>query len=159
MADLDLAWIEEPLAADDIEGHAELARFAPMPVAVGESLYSIRHFAEYVARGAASVIQVDVGRIGGITPWLKVAHMAECHGLAVAPHFLMELHASLVCAVRNGAWVEFIPQLDEITCSRLTIEDGRAQAPMTPGIGIDWDEEAIAARAVAEFTKNIEEGA
>lgn len=159
LADLDLAWIEEPLAADDIEGHAELARFAPMPIAVGESLYSIRHFAEYVTRGAASVIQVDVGRIGGITPWLKVAHMAECHGLAVAPHFLMELHASLVCAVRNGAWVEYIPQLEEITQSGLRIEGGRAQAPMAPGIGIDWDEEAIAARAVAEFTRTIGEGA
>jgi L-alanine-DL-glutamate epimerase-like enolase superfamily enzyme len=159
LSDLDLAWIEEPLAADDIEGHAELARFAPMPVAVGESVYSIRHFAEYVARGAVSIIQVDVGRIGGITPWLKVAHMAECHGLAVAPHFLMELHASLACAVRNGAWVEYIPQLDEITRSGLRIEDGRAQAPMAPGIGIDWDEEAIAARAVAEFTRTVGEGA
>ena len=159
LADLDLAWIEEPLAADDVEGHAELARFASMPVAVGESIYSIRHFAEYVARGAASVIQVDAGRIGGITPWLKVAHMAECHGLAVAPHFLMELHASLVCAVRNGAWVEHIPQLDAVTRSGLRIEDGRALAPEAPGIGIDWDEEAIAARAVAEFTRTVGKGA
>ncbi|SLN62617.1 mandelate racemase/muconate lactonizing enzyme family protein [Roseisalinus antarcticus] len=157
LADYDLAWIEEPLAADDIEGHAELARIAPMPVAVGESLYSIRHFAEYVARGAASVIQVDAGRIGGITPWLKVAHMAECHGLAVAPHFLMELHASLVCAVRNGAWVEYIPQLDEITGSGLTIENGEARAPGAPGIGIDWDDKEIDRRAVAEFTTRIGE--
>jgi L-alanine-DL-glutamate epimerase-like enolase superfamily enzyme len=70
----------------------------------------------------------------------------------------MELHASLVCAVRNGAWVEYIPQLDEITRSGLRIEDGRAQAPW-PGIGIDWDEEAIAARAVAEFTRTVGEGA
>lgn len=151
LAPFDLAWIEEPLAADDIAGHAELARIAPMPVAVGESLYSIRHFAEYVARGAASVIQVDAGRIGGITPWLKVAHMAECHGLAVAPHFLMELHVSLVCAIRNGAWVEYIPQLDEITETGLVIENGEALAPGQPGIGIAWDEDAIAARAIADF--------
>lgn len=154
----DLAWIEEPLAADDIEGHAELARIAPMPVAVGESLYSIRHFAEYVARGAASVIQVDVGRIGGITPWLKVAHMAECHGIAVAPHFLMELHVSLVCAIRNGVWVEYIPQLDDITGDGLKIENGEAFAPDSPGLGIDWDESEIDRRAVAEFTTRIGEG-
>ncbi|EPX75850.1 mandelate racemase/muconate lactonizing enzyme family protein [Salipiger mucosus] len=158
LADCDLAWIEEPLAADDVEGHAELARIAPMPVAVGESLYSIRHFADYVARGAASVIQVDAGRIGGITPWLKVAHMAECHGLAVAPHFLMELHASLVCAVRNGAWVEYIPQLDEITGTGLRIENGAALAPETPGIGIDWDDTEIDRRAEAQFTTTIREG-
>ena len=158
LADFDLGWLEEPLAADDIEGHAELARIASMPVAVGESLYSIRHFADYVARGSASVIQVDAGRIGGITPWLKVAHMAECHGLAVAPHFLMELHVSLVCAIRNGMWVEYIPQLDEITGQGLTIENGMAQAPNTPGIGIDWDIEEIDRRAVAEFTMNLGEG-
>ena len=155
LAEHDLAWIEEPLPADDVEGHAELARIAPMPVAVGESLYSIRHFADYVARGAASVIQVDAGRIGGITPWLKVAHMAECHGLAVAPHFLMELHASLVCAVRNGVWVEYIPQLDDIVGDRLRIKDGYAHAPDTPGLGIDWNEDEIARRAVAEFTTHL----
>ncbi len=158
LAEFDLGWLEEPLAADDTEGHADLARAAPMPIAVGESLYSIRHFADYVARGAASVIQVDAGRIGGITPWLKVAHMAECHGLAVAPHFLMELHASLVCAVRNGRWVENIPQLDEITGQGLVIQDGMAQAPMAPGIGIDWDIAEIDRRAVAEFTKTLGEG-
>jgi L-alanine-DL-glutamate epimerase-like enolase superfamily enzyme len=158
LAPFDLAWLEEPLAADDVEGHAELARTAAMPIAVGESLYSIRHFADYVARGAASIIQVDAGRIGGITPWLKVAHMAECHGLAVAPHFLMELHVSLVCAIRNGAWVEYIPQLDEVTQAGLRIENGQAHAPDTPGIGVQWDEEAVDARAVAEFTTHLGEG-
>ena len=151
----DLAWIEEPLPADDVAGHAELARAATMPVAVGESLYSIRHFADYIARGAASVIQVDAGRIGGITPWLKVAHMAEAFDLPVCPHFLMELHVSLVCAVPNGRHVEYIPQLDEITTQGLRIEGGRAVAPEAPGIGIEWDEDAIAARAIAEFTREI----
>ena len=155
----DLAWIEEPLAADDIEGHVDLARAAAMPVAVGESLYSVRHFAEYIARGGASVIQVDAGRIGGITPWLKVAHMAECFDLPVCPHFLMELHVSLVCAVQNGRYVEYIPQLDEITATGLRIENGRAHAPETAGLGIDWDLDALKARAVPEFTTEIRERA
>lgn len=151
----DLAWIEEPMAADDITGHVDLARAASMPVAVGESLYSVRHFAEYIARGAASVIQVDAGRIGGITPWLKVAHMAECFDLPVCPHFLMELHVSLVCAVQNGRYVEYIPQLDDITEHGLTIRDGMAYAPETPGLGIAWDQEALAARAIAEFNVDL----
>lgn len=155
----DLAWIEEPLAADDIAGHVDLARAAAMPVAVGESLYSVRHFAEYIAQGAASVIQVDVGRIGGITPWLKVAHMAECFNLPVCPHFLMELHVSLVCAVQNGRYVEYIPQLDEITETGLRIENGMAHAPEAPGIGIAWDRDALAARGIAEFNISIREGA
>ena len=56
-------------------------------------------FKDYLQQGAASIVQVDVARIGGITPWLKVAHMAEAHNILVCPHFLMELHLSLVCAV------------------------------------------------------------
>ncbi len=154
----DLAWIEEPLPADDIDGHIELARAAAMPIAVGESLYSIRHFASYIARDAASVVQVDAGRIGGITPWLKVAHMAECFDLPVCPHFLMELHVSLVCAVPNGRYVEYIPQLDAITRSGLTIRDGHALAPQEAGIGIDWDDDALRHHAIEEFTTDIREG-
>src|SRR3712207_9142194 len=58
------------------------------PIAVGESIYSIRQFREYMASGACSIVQVDVARIGGITPWLKVAHAAEAFDIPVCPHFL-----------------------------------------------------------------------
>jgi len=54
--------------------------------------------------------------------------------------------------VPNGAWVEYIPQLDAITSSRLVIDDGRAQAPQSPGLGIDWDFAAIEQLAVARAT-------
>jgi L-alanine-DL-glutamate epimerase-like enolase superfamily enzyme len=152
LRDLDLAWIEEPLPADDIDGHVRLSDSTPTPIAIGESLYSIRHFREYMQKGACSVVQVDVGRIGGITPWLKVAHAAEAFDIPVCPHFLMELHVSLVCAVQNGRYVEYIPQLDDITGKRMVIEDGHALAPSEPGIGIDWDWDAVKARSIAEFT-------
>jgi L-alanine-DL-glutamate epimerase-like enolase superfamily enzyme len=155
LRELDLAWLEEPLPADDIDGHVRLNRSTATPVAVGESLYSIRHFREYMARGACSIVQVDAGRIGGITPWLKVAHAAEAFDMPVCPHFLMELHVSLTCAVPNGKYVEYIPQLDDITTSRLVIEDGQALAPMTPGLGIEWDWEAIESRRITEFDREI----
>ncbi len=157
LRDLDLAWIEEPLAADDIDGHVRLNRSTATPVAVGESLYSIRHFREYMQRGACSVVQVDVGRIGGITPWLKVAHMAEAFDMPVCPHFLMELHVSLVCAVPNGKYVEYIPQLDELTGRKMRIKDGHALAPEEPGLGIDWDFDALKARRIAEFDVAVTE--
>lgn len=144
-----LSWFEEPLPADDVEGHATLARSTSIPVAVGESLYSAAQFREYLARGAASIIQVDVARVGGITPWLKVAHLAETFNVHVCPHFLMELHVSLVAAVPNGRYVEHIPQLRAITSSELTIRDGYAVAPDQPGLGIDWDPDAIEDRRVA----------
>jgi L-alanine-DL-glutamate epimerase-like enolase superfamily enzyme len=140
---VDLEWFEEPLPADDIAGHVRLQAGTSLPIAVGESLYSPTHFAEYLKRDACGVVQVDVARIGGITPWLKVAHLAECANVSVAPHFLMELHLGLVCAVPNSIWLEYIPQLDRIAASRVKIEDGMAKPSLGPGLGIDWDWAAI----------------
>jgi L-alanine-DL-glutamate epimerase-like enolase superfamily enzyme len=151
-AELALAWFEEPLPAEDIAGHAELASMAPMPIAVGESLYHPSHFREYLERRACSIVQVDCARVGGITPWLKVAHLAETFNLAVCPHFLMELHVSLAAAVPNGAWVEYIPQLDAIASSRLAIDEGYAVPPRSPGLGIAWDEGAIERACIARAT-------
>src|SRR5438874_276954 len=147
--DLSLAWLEEPLPAEDLSGHVELAAAATMPIAVGESLYHPSHFREYLERGACSIVQADCARVGGITPWLKVAHLAETFNAPVCPHFLMELHVSLCCAVPNGRWVEYIPQLDSITRTQVAIREGRAYASSEPGLGIDWDWDAIARLAKA----------
>ncbi len=144
-----LAWLEEPLPAEDLSGHAELARHTAIPIAVGESLYHPAHFREYLERDACSIVQADVARVGGITPWLKVAHVAETFNVALCPHFLMELHVSLTAAVPNAAWVEYIPQLDDLTTSRLVVADGFAVAPASAGLGIAWDFAAIERRATA----------
>ncbi len=154
-AELDLAWIEEPLPADDLDGHTRLSRSTSTPIAIGESLYSFRHFREYLAKGACSIVQTDVARIGGITPWLKVAHLAETFDAPICPHFLMELHVSLACAVPNGRYVEYIPQLDDLTTEGMTVEGGMAVAPKAAGLGIAWDWEAIRRRSIAEFTTTI----
>jgi len=146
-ADLAIGWFEEPLPGDDLEGHRRLAAQATLPIAVGESLYSPGQFGDYVRAQACHIVQVDVARVGGITPWLKVAHLAECCNLAVAPHFLMELHVSLTTAVPNGAWLEYIPQLDAVASSRVAIVGGRATPPQTPGLGIAWDWPEIERRA------------
>jgi L-alanine-DL-glutamate epimerase-like enolase superfamily enzyme len=148
-AELGIAWFEEPMPADDLAGHARLAASSAVPIAVGESLYSAGQFADVMRTGAASIIQVDVARIGGITPWLKVAHMAEACNLTVAPHFLMELHVSLCGAAPAAGWVEYIPQLDAIATSRLAIADGHALVPATSGLGIAWDWDEIERRAAA----------
>ncbi len=153
---LDIAWLEEPLPADDLSGHQRLSESTTLPVAVGESLYSPQHFREYLQRGACSIVQVDVARIGGITPWLKVAHLAETFNVPVCPHFLMELHVSLCAAVPNARWVEYIPQLDSLTTEPMRIKDGHAVPSDAPGLGIAWDFDAINRAAVSgsAFTLN-----
>ena len=151
-APLDLAWLEEPLPAEDVSGHRQLREHTSIPIAVGESLYHLGQFREYLEAGACSIVQPDVARIGGITPWVKVAHLAESFDVPVCPHFLMELHVSLCAAVPNAAWVEYIPQLDDITTSRIRVEGGYAFAPDTSGLGIEWDWPVIGKRQTADLT-------
>jgi L-alanine-DL-glutamate epimerase-like enolase superfamily enzyme len=152
LEEFDIAWFEEPLPADDVAQHALLAAGTSIPVAVGESMYSVSQFKDYLACGGTSVVQVDVARIGGITPWIKVAHMAEAHNISVCPHFLMELHVSLVCAIPNAPWLEYIPQLESVTNSGMKIEQGRAFASQQPGIGIDWDMAALSSACVKDLS-------
>jgi len=143
LEEFDPFWFEEPLPAEDIGGHTLLAASTSVPIAVGESIYSPSHVRAYLAAGAAGIVQVDAARIGGITPWLKTAHLAETFNVKVAPHFLMELHVSLAAAVPNALSVEYIPQLRAVTTREVEIEDGCAVAPDEPGLGIAWDRAAI----------------
>ncbi|MGI9365570.1 MAG: enolase C-terminal domain-like protein, partial [Rhizobiaceae bacterium] len=152
LEEFDIAWLEEPMPADNIAEHARLAASTCIPIAVGESMYSLSQFKDYLQAGGASIVQVDVARIGGITPWMKVAHLAEAFGTPVCPHFLMELHVSLVCAIPNAPWLEYIPQLDSITSTNLRIENGIAYPSCNPGLGIDWDEAAIEATRIRQFS-------
>lgn len=138
-----IAWFEEPMPADDVAAHVRLANATRVPIAVGESMYSLSQFKDYLQAGGCGIVQADVARIGGITPWLKVAHLAEAYNVPICPHFLMELHASLVCAVPNAPWLEYIPQLDLIAPEGLRIEKGRAYPSEAPGLGIEWDWDAI----------------
>jgi L-alanine-DL-glutamate epimerase-like enolase superfamily enzyme len=154
----DVAWFEEPLPAEDLAGHIRLSAATTLPIAVGESIYSVNHFAEYLQRGACSLVQVDVARIGGITPWLKTAHLAEAFNVSVSPHFLMELHVSLASAVPNGRWVEYIPQLNDVTSTGMTIQDGRAIPSNQPGLGIEWDWDRIDAMRVEGTTIRVTTG-
>jgi L-alanine-DL-glutamate epimerase-like enolase superfamily enzyme len=94
-------------------------------------------------QNACSIVQVDVARVGGITPWLKTAHLAETFNIAVCPHFLMELHVALTCAVPNARWLEYIPQLESLTTRGIEIRDGYALPSHAPGLGIAWDFGAI----------------
>ena len=155
LEEMDIAWFEEPIPSDDVMEHARLAASTSVPIAVGESMYSLSQFKDYLVTGAASIVQVDVARIGGITPWMKVAHMAEAHNVPVCPHFLMELHVSLVCAIPNAPWLEYIPQLDGLTASPMRMETGRAYPSDAPGLGIDWDFDQLNAGRIDGLTAKV----
>ncbi len=97
------AWIEEPLRADDLTGHAELARRIAVPIAVGENLHTAYRFAEYVRAGAAQIVQPNVVRVGGITPFRRIAQIAVDHGATLHPHLLPELSGQLALTLPVAA--------------------------------------------------------
>ena len=119
-------------------------------------MYSLSQFKDYLEQGGCHIVQADVARVGGITPWLKIAHLAEAFNIPVCPHFLMELHVSLVCAVPNAPTLEFIPQLDEVTRSPMRVREGAAIPSDSPGLGIDWDWNAIDRLAVSGQQARLE---
>jgi L-alanine-DL-glutamate epimerase-like enolase superfamily enzyme len=140
----DLVWIEEPLDAYDHEGHAALAAQFDTPIATGEMLTSAAEHAELVRHRAADYLQPDAPRVGGITPFLKIAAQAEHAGLMLAPHFAMELHVHLAAAYPTEPWVEHFDWLEPLFNERLQIEGGRMRVPTRPGLGITLSEQARA---------------
>ncbi|MEV7816637.1 mandelate racemase/muconate lactonizing enzyme family protein [Streptomyces flaveolus] len=139
-----LVWIEEPLDAYDVQGHAALAASLDTPVATGEMLSSVAEHAELIHQRAADVIQPDAPRIGGITQFLKLAALAEQHHVQLAPHFAMEIHLHLAAAYPIEPWVEHFDWLEPLFNERTTIRDGRMHLSARPGLGVTLTDQARA---------------
>ncbi|MEL7559231.1 L-talarate/galactarate dehydratase [Stutzerimonas chloritidismutans] len=135
-----LEWIEEPLDAHDVAGHAALAAQLDTPIGTGEMLTSATEALGYVDTGAVDVIMHDAPRMGGITPFLKVAHAAEQRGMIMAPHFVMEIHLHLAAAYEHQTWVEHFEWLEPAFNERLEIRDGHMLVPDRPGLGLSLHE-------------------
>ena len=104
----DIFWIEEPLLADDIASHADLRRLVDIPIAIGENVFTQFQFKDYLVSRACDYVQADVCRVGGITPFLEIAHVAEVWGAPLSPSFMIELGGQMMCCVRNINFVEDI---------------------------------------------------
>lgn len=139
-----LVWIEEPLDAYDHEGHAALAAQFDTPIATGEMLTSAMEHGDLIRHRAADYLMPDAPRVGGITPFLKIASQAEHAGLMLAPHFAMELHVHLAACYPTEPWVEHFDWLEPLFNERLEIKDGRMLVPRRPGLGLSLSEQARA---------------
>lgn len=139
-----LIWIEEPLDAYDHEGHAALAAQFDTPIATGEMLTSAGEHWDLIRHRAADYLMPDGPRVGGITPFLKIAGLAEHAGLMLAPHFAMELHIHLAAAFPKQSWVEHFEWLEPLFNERIEIKDGRMLVPTRLGLGVSISEQARA---------------
>ncbi|RVT86630.1 mandelate racemase/muconate lactonizing enzyme family protein [Rhodobacteraceae bacterium CCMM004] len=148
-APFDLTWFEEPIPPDDLAGHARVVAEGGLPVAAGENLRSLWEFTSLIASGGVTFPEPDVTNCGGVTPFLKIAHLAEAFHLPLTSHGAHEFTVHLLAAIPNASYLEAHGfGLDAYIETPLAIEDGRATAPDRPGHGIvfDWDRlEAIRA--------------
>ncbi len=135
--DLDLVWFEEPIWYDDVEGHRRLAEKIPVPVALGEQLYTAEHFAAFVARDAVHYLQPDVTRLAGVTEFWRVAELGHAHRLPVVAHAGDMMHVHLHLSVAHPAihWLEYIPWLLPVFEEPAEVRDGVMVVPQKPGAG------------------------
>jgi L-alanine-DL-glutamate epimerase-like enolase superfamily enzyme len=136
----DLTWIEEPTIPDDPAGHARIVREGGLPVAAGENLRTLWEFKIYIASGAVTYPEPDVTNCGGVTPFMKIAHLAEAFNLPVTSHGAHDVTVHLLAACPNRSYLEAHGfGLDRYIAEPLTIQDGFALAPDRQGHGIEFD--------------------
>lgn len=142
-ADFDLTWFEEPIVPEHPEGHARVAAEGGIPVASGENLRSVWEFRQAIL-GGVTFPEPDVTNCGGITPFLKIAHLAEAFHLPVTSHGAHDITVHLLAAVPNRSYLEAHGfGLEAYVETPLQIVEGRALAPERPGHGITFDWERL----------------
>ncbi|OON41989.1 mandelate racemase/muconate lactonizing protein [Izhakiella australiensis] len=137
-----LIWIEEPLDAYDVEGHAALADALDTPIATGEMLTSFREHEQLILGNASDFVQPDAPRVGGITPFLQIMDLAARHGRKLAPHFAMEIHLHLAAAYPSEPWLEHFEWLNPLFDEQLELREGRMLISARHGLGITISEQA-----------------
>jgi L-alanine-DL-glutamate epimerase-like enolase superfamily enzyme len=141
----DLAWIEEPVSADNPRGLAEVRRATDIPIATGENEQTRFGFRDLIAAGAVDILQPDIAIAGGITECQRIAALAAAEELTVAPHlwgsailFAAGLHLCVATPCANI--VEFSrgenPLLHELVEEPFDLKDGYVLAPEKPGLGL-----------------------
>ena len=159
--ELGYMWYEDPIHTNDTEGLVELCSALDLPIHVGEFLYSISDFAEYICRGALDVARLIADNVGGISGGMRVGLLADAFGLECTPHnwgnaFDLAVHFHLELALPNAAWFE-VPYPPEFTDHPYfnykfrPDKDGYIPAPSEPGLGYPIDRNAL-----ANMTKRID---
>ena len=143
----DPLWIEEPLRADDLAAHRELRARTGIPIALGENIHTVHRFRDFLDAGVVDVVQPNVVRVGGITPFLAIAELARERGVELAPHLLPELSAQLAFALPERTWVEDVEEagfgdLGVLAApSGVVLTDGWASRGPSLGLGLEFEGE------------------
>lgn len=142
--DAGLYWFEEPIVYNNLSGYAQLTRELRTPVQMGENFYGPQAMSDALAAGACDYVMPDLMRIGGVSGWLRAAPIAGGAGIQVSTHLYPEVAAHLMRVTETAHWLEWQDWADPILKEPFTVAHSSIEIPDRPGIGIDWDEEAVA---------------
>lgn len=141
----DVFWLEEPTIPDDYAAHARIAQEGGLPIATGENLHSVYEFQHMLEVGRIAFPEPDLVTLGGVTPWLKVAHLCAARNLPVTTHGVHDLHVHLLAAAPNASYLEVHGfGLERFMPESLTLTDGAIRPPDRPGHGVALDWERLA---------------
>jgi mandelate racemase len=143
LAPYDLHWVEEPVAQENLSGHAKVRETSPIPIQSGENWWFPRGFAEAIAAGASDFIMPDLMKVGGVTGWLRVASQADAASIPMSSHIFPEASAHLLPVTPTAHWLEVLDLAGAILVDPVKIVGGTLAA-RGPGLGLLWDETAIA---------------
>ena len=145
---LGLAWIEEPIVYDNLDGFARLAAQLKTPIQIGENFYGPRDLYTALQKKACDLVMPDFMRIGGVTGWLRAAAIAGVAGVPISTHLYPEIAAHVMRVTETAHWLEWQDWADPVLQRPYEIRDGMLHIPDVPGVGLEWDEDAVAAHQV-----------
>jgi mandelate racemase len=143
LAPYDLHWIEEPVPAENLAGHAKVRATSPTSIQSGENWWFPRGFAEAIASGASDFIMPDLMKVGGVTGWLRVAAQAEAASIPMSSHLFAEASAHMLAVTPTAHWIEYLDLARAIVAEPVEIVDGTITA-RGHGLGLSWNEAAVA---------------
>ena len=139
-----LEWIEEPIAATDLDGCARIKDLVATPIQIGENFNGTTEMCDAIAKKACDLVMPDVQYIHGVTGWLEAADLARAAGLPMSSHTFVEASSQLMSLTPTAHWLEVLDSAGGLRRAPLMLRDGMIQPWDTPGIGIEWDVDAVA---------------
>ncbi len=138
----DLHWVEEPVAAEDLQGHARVRESVSADIQTGENWWFARDAERALSAGACDMMMPDLMKIGGITGWLSVMGMARAASMPVSSHLFIEASAHVLAVTPTCHWLEFMDFGAPALQQPAQVVDGNVTA-QGPGLGMQWDEDAV----------------
>ncbi|WP_075222804.1 mandelate racemase/muconate lactonizing enzyme family protein [Acuticoccus yangtzensis] len=143
LEEFDLTWFEEPLPAWDLDGLARVAAALDTPIASGETEYTRYGFRRMLELRSADILMPDLQRVGGVSEFMRVGHMAQAYDVAVSSHLFPETSIQVLGALSNAVFLEYMPWFSDLYNERLEIADGMALVPERPGWGFTFNADFI----------------